>query len=77
MSKIVTAEQMRAIEEAAVACGATWSGLMEQAGAGVARVALEVSGDPGGCRALVLVGPGNNGGDGLVAARLLHDAGMQ
>jgi hydroxyethylthiazole kinase-like uncharacterized protein yjeF len=77
MSKIVTAEQMRAIEEAAVACGATWSGLMEQAGAGVARVALEVSGDPVGRRALVLVGPGNNGGDGLVAARLLHDAGMQ
>ena len=77
MSKIVTAEQMRAIEEAAVARGATWSGLMEQAGTGVARVALEVSGSPVGRRALVLVGPGNNGGDGLVAARLLHDAGMQ
>lgn len=68
---------MRAIEEAAVARGATWSGLMEQAGAGVARVALEVLGNPAGCRALVLVGPGNNGGDGLVAARLLHDAGVQ
>lgn len=77
MSKIITAEQMRAIEEAAVARGATWSGLMEQAGTGVARVALDVIGDPVGRRALVLVGPGNNGGDGLVAARVLHDAGMQ
>ncbi|MGQ9549473.1 MAG: NAD(P)H-hydrate dehydratase [Roseiflexus sp.] len=77
MSKIVTTEQMRAIEEAAVARGATWSGLMEQAGAGVAHVALEILGDPVDRRALVLVGPGNNGGDGLVAARLLHDAGVQ
>jgi NAD(P)H-hydrate epimerase len=77
MSKIVTAGEMRAIEEAAVARGATWSGLMEQAGAGVARVALDVLVSPAGRRVLVLVGPGNNGGDGLVAARLLHDAGAR
>jgi NAD(P)H-hydrate epimerase len=77
MSKIVTAGHMRAIEEAAVAGGATWSGLMEQAGTGVARVALGVPGIHAGRRALVLVGPGNNGGDGLVAARLLHDSGMR
>ncbi|MCS6842491.1 MAG: NAD(P)H-hydrate epimerase [Roseiflexus sp.] len=77
MSKIVTAGEMRAIEEAAVARGATWSGLMEQAGAGVAQVALDTLGKPAGRRALVLVGPGNNGGDGLVAARLLHDAGVR
>ncbi|ABU57612.1 NAD(P)H-hydrate epimerase [Roseiflexus castenholzii] len=77
MSKIVTAGEMRAIEEAAVARGATWSGLMEQAGTGVARVAREAIGNPAGRCALVLVGPGNNGGDGLVAARLLHDAGVK
>jgi NAD(P)H-hydrate epimerase len=77
MSKIVTAGEMRAIEEAAVARGATWSGLMEQAGTGVARVAREALGNPAGRCALVLVGPGNNGGDGLVAARLLHDAGVK
>lgn len=77
MSTIVTAGEMRAIEEAAVARGATWAGLMEQAGAGVAQVALDVLGSPAGRRTLVLVGPGNNGGDGLVAARLLHDAGAQ
>ncbi|PMP78767.1 MAG: NAD(P)H-hydrate epimerase, partial [Roseiflexus castenholzii] len=77
MSKIVTAGEMRAIEEAAVARGATWSGLMEQAGTGVARVARKALGNPAGRCALVLVGPGNNGGDGLVAARLLHDAGVK
>lgn len=77
MGKIVTAGEMRAIEEAAVARGATWSSLMEHAGAGVARVALDILGSPTSRRALVLVGPGNNGGDGLVAARLLHDAGVQ
>lgn len=77
MSTIVTAGEMRAIEEAAVARGATWSGLMEQAGAGVARAALDVLGNAAGRRVLVLVGPGNNGGDGLVAARLLHDAGAR
>jgi NAD(P)H-hydrate epimerase len=64
---------MRALERAAVAAGATWAGLMEQAGWGVAQIALGRLGR--GRRALVLVGPGNNGGDGLVVARHLHDAG--
>lgn len=74
--KLVTAEQMRALEAAAVAAGATWPGLMEQAGWGVAQVALaRLAGRAR--RALVLVGPGNNGGDGLVVARHLHDAGLR
>lgn len=75
--KVVTAAQMRALEEAAVAAGATWEGLMEQAGWGVAQEALRLLGPPAGRRVLVLVGPGNNGGDGLVAARHLHDAGAR
>jgi NAD(P)H-hydrate epimerase len=66
---------MRALEQAAVDAGATWSGLMEQAGRGVAQVCLHLLGSPGQRRILVLVGPGNNGGDGLVAACHLHDAG--
>jgi NAD(P)H-hydrate epimerase len=74
--KLVTIAQMRALEASAVAAGATWPGLMEQAGAGIAAVALELLGEPHGRRALVLVGPGNNGGDGLVVARHLHDAGV-
>ncbi|MEP7189006.1 MAG: NAD(P)H-hydrate dehydratase [Roseiflexaceae bacterium] len=66
---------MRALEQAAVDAGATWPGLMEQAGWGVAQVAMQLLGDPTGKRVLVLVGPGNNGGDGLVVARHLCDAG--
>ncbi|NJN19285.1 MAG: NAD(P)H-hydrate dehydratase [Oscillochloris sp.] len=65
---------MRELEQATVESGATWAGLMEQAGWGVAQVALAHVGR--GKRALVLVGPGNNGGDGLVIARHLHDAGV-
>lgn len=48
--------------------------LMENAGAAVAHVVLEQFGDSR--RALVLCGPGNNGGDGYIAARILHEAGM-
>jgi ADP-dependent NAD(P)H-hydrate dehydratase / NAD(P)H-hydrate epimerase len=74
--KLVTAARMRELEALAVAAGATWPGLMEQAGWGVAQEALAALGDTHGRRALVLVGPGNNGGDGLVVARHLHDGGI-
>jgi NAD(P)H-hydrate epimerase len=73
--KLVTSAQMRAIEAAAFAAGETPEGLMEVAGR---RVAEAVATHLGGARAkriLVLVGPGNNGGDGLVAARYLHEEG--
>ncbi len=71
--KLVTTQEMRALERAAVDAGASWAGLMEHAGWGVAQVAFEYM--KRGGRALVLVGPGNNGGDGLVVARHLCDAG--
>lgn len=75
--RIVTTQQMRQLEEATVAAGATWPGLMEQAGWGVAQ---EILGriEPGQNKStLILVGPGNNGGDALVVARHLHDANLQ
>ncbi|MEI8309076.1 MAG: NAD(P)H-hydrate epimerase [Chloroflexales bacterium] len=71
--KLVTTQDMRALERATVDAGATWAGLMECAGWGVAQVAFAHLRYGG--RALVLVGPGNNGGDGLVVARHLYDAG--
>ncbi|ACB95811.1 bifunctional ADP-dependent NAD(P)H-hydrate dehydratase/NAD(P)H-hydrate epimerase [Beijerinckia indica] len=54
--------------------GVPGSFLMEQAGAGVAREALRLLPDEG-C-IVVLCGPGNNGGDGFVAARLLSVHGF-
>ena len=47
--------------------------LIERAGLAVARLALALA--PHAARTWVLAGPGNNGGDGLVAARHLHLAG--
>lgn len=73
--KLVTTAQMRDLEQAAVDGGATWAGLMEQAGQAVAREAQSLLESAPGRNVLMLVGPGNNGGDGLVAARALHDAG--
>ncbi|MCH2135041.1 MAG: NAD(P)H-hydrate epimerase [Phycisphaerales bacterium] len=49
--------------------------LMEHAAEGVARVAETMGVDRG--PALIACGPGNNGGDGWAAARLLHEAGCQ
>ncbi|HOG48380.1 MAG TPA: NAD(P)H-hydrate epimerase, partial [Anaerolineae bacterium] len=74
--KVVTAEQMRSVEAAAVAAGLTYAGMMEQAGQAVAQ-AIDEAGLADGMRILVLVGPGNNGGDGLVAARTLRDLGAE
>src|SRR3954453_16713203 len=74
-SKLVSTAEMRALEQAAVDAGATWPGLMEQAGWGVALIAMQLLGSAAGKRVLVLVGPGNNGGDGRVVARHLRDAG--
>jgi len=75
--QLVTTEQMRHLEQRTVDAGATWAGLMEQAGWGVAQEGLRRLGNPQERRVLILVGPGNNGGDGLVVARHLHDAGAQ
>jgi NAD(P)H-hydrate epimerase len=71
--KIVTSEQMREIESRAESeFGITARTLMENAGEALLRVTLE---NPAVESVLVLAGPGNNGGDGLAAARLMHEAG--
>jgi hydroxyethylthiazole kinase-like uncharacterized protein yjeF len=74
--KVVTVAQMRAIEAASDAAGHTYAEMMERAGRAVAR-ALMARQDVRKKRILVLVGPGNNGGDGLVAARYLAQAGAE
>jgi hydroxyethylthiazole kinase-like uncharacterized protein yjeF len=73
--KIVTAEQMRQIDRSADAMGITTDTLMENAGRLVAEETKNLINDIMCKDFLILVGPGNNGGDGLVAARYLKDWG--
>ena len=75
--KLVTAAQMRELEAAAVAAGGSEAQMMEEAGLAVAQEAWMLLGTLEGRRILVLAGPGNNGGDGLVAARHLFDWGAE
>lgn len=70
--KLLSAEQMRALEAAAAAQGLPYAEMMERAGLAVAQEVRERCPQKNG-NALVLVGPGNNGGDGLVAAHYLAE----
>ena len=80
MTEILTSAQMRAIEAAAIASGrVTGLELMERAGQGVVEAVFAewpaLAAAPH--RAVVLCGPGNNGGDGFVVARLLKGWGWE
>lgn len=71
--KLVTSAQMRALEQRAVDAGVPIDALMEAAGLAVAQETWLMLGSVEERRIVVLAGPGNNGGDGLVAARHLAD----
>ncbi|MYC38397.1 MAG: NAD(P)H-hydrate dehydratase [Chloroflexi bacterium] len=75
--KVVTAAQMAAIEQAADRSGVTLDTLMENAGLAVAQAARDDLGGVAGARVVILVGPGNNGADGLVVARHLRRWGAE
>lgn len=76
--RIVNADQMRRIEQAAFERGVEPFGLMGEAGRAAVRAILARLGDRAtGAKALVLVGPRNNGGDGLVIAEELAAAGLR
>ena len=71
-TELLTPAEMARADAAALAVGMPTATLMEAAGRAVAR-AIRAKFRP--CRTLVLAGPGNNGGDGYVAARYLEQAG--
>jgi hydroxyethylthiazole kinase-like uncharacterized protein yjeF len=75
--KVVSVEQMREIERTADAGGLTYAMMMENAGRSVAQHVLQRIPEIGGRRVAILVGAGNNGGDGLVVGHHLAEAGAQ
>ncbi len=76
--KLVSVSEMRAIEQEADSTGLTYSQMMENAGSGLAQAVLnmiyEEDEQPG---VVGLVGPGNNGGDALVALAHLAAKGWR
>ena len=80
MTELLTAAQMKAVEQAAIDSGeVTGLQLMERAGRGVVEAVFEEWPELAATshRAVVLCGPGNNGGDGFVVARLLKEWGWE
>jgi NAD(P)H-hydrate epimerase len=72
--ELLAAAEVAALDRAAAEGGISGEVLMENAGLAVARAATLRF--PAAARALVLAGPGKNGGDGYVAARRLAEAGL-
>ena len=77
MKPVLTPDQASALDRASQAQGISDEALMERAGRAVARSAVDMMGGTYGRRAVVVCGRGNNGGDGLVAARHLARWGVR
>jgi hydroxyethylthiazole kinase-like uncharacterized protein yjeF len=75
MIELLTNNEMAEADRRTIAAGTPGTVLMEKAGAAVARAVLRRH--PPGTRVAVIAGPGNNGGDGFIAARHLAAAGMR
>src|SRR3954454_24407184 len=74
MRSILTAQRMAAAEQAAIDAGTSVEQLMERAGAALAEATYRFAGP---LPALVLCGPGNNGGDGYIAARHIAERSVK
>ncbi len=74
--KILTVAEMKAAEARADAAGHSYSDMMERAGRGAAETLLARFEDAVDRPVVILAGSGNNGGDGLVCAHYLANAGV-
>ncbi len=74
-TKIVSVAEMKAIEAAGDQAGLSYAMMMDSAGQAVAENTLARLSHPAEHKVVVLCGTGNNGGDGLVAANRLAEAG--
>ena len=77
MDELLTTQQMAAADRLTIAEGTPGMILMERAGAAIAACMLANLRRDSPMRVLVLCGPGNNGGDGFVAAAELRNAGHE
>jgi NAD(P)H-hydrate epimerase len=77
MPRVFTVAEMRALEAAADRAGVSYALMMENAGRAVAEALLAHLDDLAAHKFLVVCGSGNNGGDGLVAAHYLSNAGAR
>lgn len=71
---LISPKEMAAVDRAAIASGISGYRLMETAGSAISACILRCY--PNARRIVVLCGPGNNGGDGYVAARRLKESGL-
>lgn len=77
MRPVVTPAEAAALDSASEAAGITTAFLMENAGRATAMAVADLAGGVYGRRVVIVCGKGNNGGDGLVAARHLSRSGMR
>src|ERR1700733_6601529 len=75
MIEVLTNAEMAEADRLAISGGMAGIALMESAARAVADAVI--AGYPSGLRVTVVAGPGNNGGDGFVAARLLAEQGYR
>lgn len=75
MEPVLTPQEMRAADEAAIASGTPSSDLMDRAAYACTVTALRMLGGAYGKRIVVVAGKGNNGGDGIICASKLNAAG--